>query len=159
MTSSNILPPANISVILKHIPHRYPFLLIDRMLSCEPNKRVRAIKNVNANEWFFAGLSDDRRVMPQLLTLEALAQTAGVLCHYSGMASRIGSSIIFFAGVENCRFERDVVPGCQLVFECTLKRTMRGVAKMTGTAMVDGELVLSSDLTAVVRDVDSFDAS
>ena len=83
-----------------------------------------------------------------------MAQTAGVLCHYSGMMSRIGKSIIFFAGIDHCRFGRDVVPGDRLVLECTLKRTLRGVAKLTGSATVDGELVVASDLTSVIREMD-----
>ncbi len=124
------------------------------MEACEPNKWVRVIKNVSNNDWFFAGLPASRRVMPQMLVLEALAQTAGVLCHYSGMMSRIGKSIIFFAGVEKCKFGRDVMPGDQISLECTLKRSLRGVAKITGSATVDGELVIASDLTSVIRDVD-----
>ena len=155
LTTSSILPPADINEILKHIPHRYPFLLIDRMEACEPGKWVRVIKNVSANDWFFTGVPAERRVMPQMLVLEALAQAAGALCHYSGMMSRIGKSIIFFAGIENCRFGRDVLPGDQVTLECTLKRSMRGVAKLTGTAVVDGELVLASNLTAVIRDMDA----
>lgn len=155
MTTIGTLPSADINEILKHIPHRYPFLLIDRMEACEPNKWVRVIKNVSVNDAFFAGIPPARRIMPQMLVLEALAQAAGVLCHYSGMMSRIGKSIIFFAGIENCRFGRDVVPGNQVVLECTLKRSMRGVAKLTGSATVDGELVLTSDLTAVVREMEA----
>ena len=154
LTNIGTLPPADISEILKHIPHRYPFLLIDRVEACEPNKWVRVIKNVSANDRFFAGIAAERRVMPQMLVLEALAQAAGVLCHYSGMMSRIGKSIIFFAGIDNCRFGRDVVPGQQIVLECTMKRSMRGVAKLTGSVSVEGELVLASDLTAVIREME-----
>jgi len=154
LTTPTTLPPAEISEILRHIPHRYPFLLIDRVLACEPNKWVRAIKNVSTNDNFFAGVASGRRIMPQLLVVEALAQAAGVLCHYSGMMGRVGKSIIFFAGIENCRFGRDVVPGDQVTFECVLKRSMRGVAKLTGSALADGELVLSSELTAVVREME-----
>jgi 3-hydroxyacyl-[acyl-carrier-protein] dehydratase len=139
--------------ILKHIPHRYPFLLIDRMEACQPNKWVRVVKNVTVNDHFFEGVAASNRVMPQVLVIEALAQTAGVLCHYSGMMSRIGKSIIFFAGIENCRFVRDVVPGDRLVLECKLNRSMRGVAKLSGTVHVDGKLVLESDLTAVIREM------
>jgi 3-hydroxyacyl-[acyl-carrier-protein] dehydratase len=155
LTTPSTLPPADINEILKHIPHRYPFLLIDRMEACEPNKWVRVIKNVSNNDRFFADVPDRRRVMPQMLVLEALAQTAGVLCHYSGMMSRIGKSIIFFAGIEGCRFGRDVVPGDRVVLECTMKRSLRGVAKLTGSAMVNGELTVESDLTAVIREMDS----
>ena len=154
MTTSTILPSADINEILKHIPHRYPFLLIDRMEACEPNKWVRVVKNVSVNDWFFAGVPAGRRVMPQMLVLEALAQAAGVLCHYSGMMSRIGKSIIFFAGIENCKFGRDVVPGDRVVLECTLKRSLRGVAKLVGSAAVDGTQVLASDMTAVIREMD-----
>ncbi len=137
------------------MPHRYPFMLIDRMLACEPDRWVKVVKNVSTNDSFFAGVPPSRRVMPQMLVLEALAQTAGVLCHQSGMMSKIGKSIIFFAGVDNCRFGRDVIPGDRIDFECTMKRSMRGVAKMNGTATVDGEVVLSSDLTAVMRQMDA----
>lgn len=154
LTNIGTLPPADIGEILKHIPHRYPFLLIDRMEACEPNKWVRVVKNVSVNDRFFAGIPAAQRVMPQMLVLEALAQTAGVLCHYSGMMSRIGKSIIFFAGIDNCRFGRDVVPGQQIVLECTMKRSMRGVAKLSGTVTVEGDLVLASDLTAVIRDME-----
>ena len=84
------------------------------MLACEPGKWVRVVKNTTAGEWFFAGMPAARRAMPQVLVLEALAQAAGVLCHYSGMMSEIGKAIIFFAGIEDCRFGRDVVPGDQL---------------------------------------------
>ncbi|MFO1323837.1 MAG: 3-hydroxyacyl-ACP dehydratase FabZ [Burkholderiales bacterium] len=153
MTTTSSIPPADIDEILRHIPHRYPFLLIDRMEACEPGKYIRVIKNVSANDWFFAGVAPERRVMPQLLVVEALAQAAGALSYYSGMMSRMGTSIIFFAGIENCTFGRDVVPGDQVTLECTLKRSMRGVAKLTGSASVDGEQVLSSDLTAVIRDM------
>jgi 3-hydroxyacyl-[acyl-carrier-protein] dehydratase len=149
------LPPADINEILKHIPHRYPFLLIDRMEACEPNKWVRVIKNVSNNDWFFAGVPAGRRVMPQMLVLEALAQAAGVLCHYSGMMSRIGQSIIFFAGIEGCRFGRDVIPGDRVVLECTMKRSLRGVAKLTASAVVNGEFTVQSDLTAVIREMDA----
>ncbi|MCC7325398.1 MAG: 3-hydroxyacyl-ACP dehydratase FabZ [Burkholderiales bacterium] len=151
MTTSVALPSADINEILKDIPHRYPFLLIDRIEGCEPNRWVRVIKNVSMNESFFAGQPTNRRVMPQMLVLEALAQAAGVLCHYSGMMDRVEVPIVFFAGIDNCRFERDVKPGAQVVLECTLKRSLRGVAKITGTAAVDGALVVTADMTAVVR--------
>ncbi len=153
MTTPTLLPPSDTAEILKHIPHRYPFLLIDRMEACEPNQWVRVVKNVTHNDEFFAGMPADRRVMPQMLLLESLAQAAGVLCHYSGMMSRIGKTIFFFAGFDKCRFGRDVVPGDQLLLECTMKRAARGVAKIHGRASVDGEMVVESDLTAVIRDM------
>ncbi len=153
--SQAILPPVEISEILEHIPHRYPFLLIDRMEACLPNEWVKVIKNVSANERFFAHVPPSKRVMPQALILEALAQAAGVLCHFSGMMSAGGRSIIFFAGVERCVFRGSVVPGDTLELACTLKRAMRGVAKLSGTAKVAGRVVMESELTAVIRDLDS----
>jgi 3-hydroxyacyl-[acyl-carrier-protein] dehydratase len=128
-------------------------MLIDRMEACEPNKWVRVIKTVSHNDEFFTGVPLDRRFMPQMLLLESLAQASGVLCHYSGMMSRIGKTIFFFAGFDKCHFGRDVVPGDRLILECTMKRAARGVAKLHGRASVDGEMAVESDLTAVIRDV------
>jgi 3-hydroxyacyl-[acyl-carrier-protein] dehydratase len=145
---STTLPPADIGEILRHIPHRYPFLLIDRMQSCEPHRRVHVIKNVAAGEWFFGG--NQCGVMPQLLIVEALAQSAGVLCHFSGLMGE-GKSLIFFAGVENLVCKRDVRAGDTLDLVCTLKRALRGVVKLDGEATVDGEVVLAGELTAVIR--------
>jgi 3-hydroxyacyl-[acyl-carrier-protein] dehydratase len=123
------------------------------MEACEPNQWVRVIKNVSNTDEFFAGMPVDRRVMPHMLLLESLAQAAGVLCHYSGMMSRIGKTIFFFAGLDKCHFGRDVVPGDRLLLECTMKRAARGVAKLHGRASVDGEMAVESDLTAVIRDM------
>ena len=153
MTTPTQIPPSDTAEILKHIPHRYPFMLIDRMEECEPGQWVRVIKNVSHNDEFFSGVSVDRRVMPQMLLLESLAQAAGVLCHYSGMMSRIGKTIFFFAGFDKCRFGRDVVPGDQLHLECTMKRAARGVAKIHGRATINGEMAIESELTAVIRDM------
>jgi 3-hydroxyacyl-[acyl-carrier-protein] dehydratase len=153
VTTPTLIPPSDITEILKHIPHRYPFLLIDRMEACEPNQWVRVIKNVSHNEEYFAGLPVAGRAVPQLLLLESLAQAAGVLCHYSGMMSRIGKTIFFFAGFDKCRFGRDVVPGDQLLLECTMRRAARGVAKIHGRASVEGVMAVESDMTAVIRDM------
>lgn len=144
---------ADINEILKHIPHRYPFLLIDRMEACEPHKWVRVIKNVSNNDWFFAGVPVGRRVMPQMLVLEALAQAAGVLCHYSGLTAEMNRLIIFFAGIENGHFRGDARPGDRIVFECVLKRAMRGVVKLRGKAAIDDNAIVETELTAVIRDM------
>jgi 3-hydroxyacyl-[acyl-carrier-protein] dehydratase len=150
--SISVLPPAEISEILKHIPHRYPFLLIDRMESCAPNQWVRVVKNVSANDWFLSGMSGDARVMPQMLILEALAQSAGVLCHFSGLTAGMRRIIIFFAGIDNARFGGSAVAGDTIVFECTLRRALRGVVKLTGRALVRDQMIVETDLTAVIRD-------
>src|SRR5690242_12049492 len=144
---STILPTADIGEILRHIPHRYPFLLIDRMVSCEPHRRVHVIKNVTAGEWFLGG--PDRRSMPQLLVVEALAQAAGALCHYSGLMGE--NSLIFFAGMEKLDCRHDARIGDTLDLECTLKRALRGVVKLDGVASVSGNVVVQGELTAVIR--------
>lgn len=152
--TATVLPSAPIDAILRNTPHRFPFLLIDRIEACEPGKWVRVIRNVSANDAVMPKVPLAQRVMPQMLVVEALAQAAGALCHYSGMMNTGRRSIMFFAGVDNCRFLRDVYPGDQVILECQLKRAMRGVAKLFGTATVDGVRALEADLTAVVRDID-----
>jgi 3-hydroxymyristoyl/3-hydroxydecanoyl-(acyl carrier protein) dehydratase len=152
MTASDTPLTSTTREIQKHMPHRYPFFLIDRMVGCEPGRWVKVIKNVSNNDQFFAGIPPRERVMPEMLVFEALAQAAGVLCHYSGMVSRIGSMIIFLAGSDYSRFGRGVVPGEQILFECEMVRKKSGVAKLNGRAMVGDEVVLESQLTAVIRD-------
>jgi len=145
------IPSADISEILKHIPHRYPFLMIDRMVACEPNRWIRVVKNVAASEQY--GGAGSRPVMPQMLLVEALAQAAGALCHFSGMMAAARRPIMFFAGVDGCKFGRDAAAGDQILLYCEMKRSLRGVAKLHGTASVGSETILEADLTAVVRDV------
>ena len=150
MTNSST-QTADIVEILKHIPHRYPFLLIDRMEACEPNKSVRVIKNVSNSDVTLMG--GGKGVFPQLLVVEALAQAAGALCYYSGMMSNAPRAIMFFAGVDDCRFGRDAYRGDQIRLDCTLRRSMRGVAKLHGKATIRDEIVVEASLTAVVRNV------
>jgi 3-hydroxyacyl-[acyl-carrier-protein] dehydratase len=152
MTACPVPLTSDTREIQKHMPHRYPFFLIDRMTGCEPGKWVKVIKNVTHNDQFFIGVPRGQRVMPEMLVFEALAQAAGVLCHYSGMVSRIGSMIIFLAGFDHCKFGRGVIPGEQILFECEMVRTKAGVAKLSGRAKVGEEIILESLLTAVIRD-------
>jgi 3-hydroxyacyl-[acyl-carrier-protein] dehydratase len=153
--TSTTLRSADIGEILAHIPHRYPFILIDRMEACEPGKWVRVTKNVTAQEWFFAGIPVENRVMPQMLVVEALAQSSGALCYYSGLMNSVAKPIIFFAGIDKCRFGRPVRPGDQLILECKLRRAMRDVVKVSGLASVNGEMSVELQLTAVIRDMDA----
>jgi len=146
---------ASIADILRHIPHRYPFILIDRMDSCVPGKSVRCVKNVSASEWFFERTGSAERVMPSMLLVEALAQSSGALSHYSGLMTRISKPIIFFAGIDKCVFGRDVRVGDTVILECTLLRALRDVIKVKGVATVDGEMALELILMAVVRDMES----
>lgn len=147
--TANIHRSADINEILRHIPHRHPFLLIDRMEECEPHKRVKVSKNLASNEWFFG----DRPpyAMPQLMVVEALAQTAGVLCHFSGMMSNLERPLIFFAGIDDFKAYGDAFRGDQMTLECELVRALRGVVKVAGSAFVGDRLMLTANLTAVVR--------
>ncbi len=150
----HVLPRAYISDILGEIPHRYPFLLIDRMEACEPGKWVRATKNVSAGDWFFQGTAPSRRVMPQLLLLEALAQAAGILCHFSGLMDNSKKTIVLFATANDTHFYSDARPGEQLAFECHLTRALRGVAKLTGKCCSGERTIMQSTLSAAIRTLD-----
>jgi beta-hydroxyacyl-ACP dehydratase FabZ len=140
----------DIERILEVLPHRYPFLLIDRVLELD-STRVRAIKNVTANESFFVGHFPQKKVMPGVLVVEAMAQACGCM-----MLSQAGSQegkLIYFTGIDNCRFRRPVVPGDQLVLEVELVARRSTVAKMHGRATVDGELVCEADLMSAAVEV------
>jgi 3-hydroxyacyl-[acyl-carrier-protein] dehydratase len=152
---SRALPSADIVEIVRHIPHRFPFLLIDRMEACEPHQWVRVLKNVSHGEVGGHGLAAGPGRFPQLLLVEALAQAAGTLCHFSGMMSTPRRSIMFFAGIDNCRFSGDAVAGDQVILECVLRRALRGVVKLHGKATVEGRILVEADLTAVIRDVEA----
>ena len=153
MTNQRI-GPVDVVEIVRHMPHRYPFIMVDRAIDGEVGKWIRAIKNVTNNETFFAGLPADRRWMPRVLLVEALAQCTGVLCHFSGLSKPEGRTLTFFAGLDHCVFNGTVVPGDQIVFECHLKRAMRGIVKFRGTGAVEKTQVISVELTAALRDRD-----
>ncbi|MBE9609400.1 3-hydroxyacyl-ACP dehydratase FabZ [Chitinilyticum litopenaei] len=140
--------------IMAHLPHRYPFLLVDRVIDLEPGKSVRAIKNVTMNEPFFQGHFPGYPVMPGVLILEALAQAAGVLTFKSIQPAPSPNTILFYAGIDNARFKRQVVPGDQLVLEAEIVASKRGIWKYTARALVDGEIAAEADLMCAQRDVD-----
>jgi 3-hydroxyacyl-[acyl-carrier-protein] dehydratase len=133
----------DIERILELLPHRYPFLLIDRVLELD-GTRVRAIKNVTANESFFVGHFPQKKVMPGVLVVEAMAQAGG--CMMLSLEGPQEGKLIYFTGIDNCRFRRPVVPGDQLVIEVELVARRSTIAKMHGRATVDGELVCEADL-------------
>ena len=137
----------DISEIMTVLPHRYPFLLVDRVLEIE-KERVRAIKNVTYNEPFFCGHFPGQPVMPGVLVVEALAQAGGYLL-FSQVEDREGK-LIYFSGIDNCRFRKPVVPGDQLVFEVEVVAVRRTFAKIHGRALVDGEVVCEADLMSVM---------
>lgn len=136
----------DINAIMRRLPHRYPFLLVDRVLECRKGESIRAIKNVTVNEPFFPGHFPHRPVMPGVIIVEALAQTAGILAFVTAGVIPDESTRFFFVGIDNARFRKPVEPGDQLVLEAKLERTMRGIWKFSATASVDGREVASADL-------------
>jgi 3-hydroxyacyl-[acyl-carrier-protein] dehydratase len=148
------LETLDIAAILHSLPHRYPFLLVDRVLELEPGKRVVALKNVSINEPFFQGHFPGVPVMPGVLIIEALAQAAGILAFRTLDTSPDERALIYFAGIDNARFKRPVVPGDQLVLEAELQRIVRGVGKFTARAKVAGALVAEAEIMAALRKAD-----
>ena len=144
----------DIHQILRKLPHRYPFLLIDRVLEIDKGKRIVALKNVTMNEPYFVGHFPHRPVMPGVLMLEAMAQTAGLLAFADESSVRDPNSVIYFAGIDAARFKRPVEPGDQLVLDVTLDRMKAGVFKFSARATVDGELAVEAQLICTVRRID-----
>jgi len=140
----------DINEIMKLIPHRYPFLLVDRVVEMEAGKRIVALKNVTANEPYFAGHFPGYPVMPGVLMIEALAQAGGVLLYAS--QPELQGRIMYFAGIDNARFRRPVRPGDVLRLEVVFTASKRSLTKMTGRALVDGEVAAEADLSAVVAE-------
>jgi len=143
----------DIGEIRRYLPHRYPFLLVDRVLECVPGERIRAIKNVTANEPFFQGHFPHYPVMPGVLIIEALAQVSVILVYQTLNRLPDDKSVILFAGIDGARFKRQVIPGDQLQLEAKEVRLVRGVGKFDVRATVDGALVAEAQLLAALRDL------
>jgi 3-hydroxyacyl-[acyl-carrier-protein] dehydratase len=141
----------DIHEILKYLPHRHPFLLIDSVIEMEEGKSLVAIKNVTINEPFFVGHFPGRPVMPGVLILEALAQAAGVLAYKSTNTLPSEGVLYYFAGIDNARFRRVVEPGDQLRLEVKVIKSKRDIWKLEGSAHVDGELACSAELLSARR--------
>ncbi len=140
--------------ILKHLPHRYPFLLIDRVVDYEPGKYLVGIKNVTHNEPYFPGHFPTRPIMPGVLILEALAQATGILAFRTTGRIPDESSLYYFVGIDKARFKQPVEPGDQLRLEVEYVKQMRGIWKFIGKATVDGKSVCSADLMCAEREVE-----
>ena len=143
----------DINMIERLLPHRYPMLLVDRVLDWEAGKFMRAVKNVTINEPYFAGHFPGYPVMPGVLVVEAMAQVAGLLTMLSGFARRDGSQLVLFADIDDARFKRQVVPGDTLQLEATLERAVRGIGRFQTRASVGDQLVCEARLLAAIRDV------
>jgi len=143
--SAPVSLPIDIAAIRQMLPHRYPFLLIDRVVEFESGKRVLGYKNVSANEAYFQGHFPDRPVMPGVLVIEALAQAGGVLTqltHGGGIEGRLS----YLVKIDNAKFSRMVVPGDRLDLEVTIRREIRNMTQYCGTASVDGQQVACADI-------------
>jgi 3-hydroxyacyl-[acyl-carrier-protein] dehydratase len=140
----------DINQILKMLPHRYPFLLVDRILELEPGKTVKALKNISMNEPQFTGHFPEYPIMPGVLILEALAQTAALLT-FSGGIEKDDESVYFFVGIDNARFKKPVTPGDQLILNATCERSKGGIWKFKTFATVDDSVVTEADLMCAIR--------
>jgi 3-hydroxyacyl-[acyl-carrier-protein] dehydratase len=138
--------------IMEHLPHRYPFLLIDRVLSCDPGTELIALKNVTVNEPFFSGHFPRFPVMPGVLIVEAMAQAAAILAFKSFDLERSANSVYLFVGIDKARFKKPVTPGDQLIIKTQIVRNVRGIWKFTGQALVDDALVSQASLMCTMRD-------
>jgi len=136
----------DIHEILDHLPHRYPFLLVDKVVDYKPGEYLIGVKNVSFNEPFFTGHFPQRPVFPGVLIMEALAQATGLLAFKTQGKKPDGSSLYYFAGIDNCRFKQPVEPGDQLFLEVKLLTTKRNIWKFSAEAKVDGKIVASAEL-------------
>jgi len=143
----------DIHKILDMLPHRYPILLVDRVLEIELNQRIRAVKNVTINEPFFTGHFPHRPVMPGVMMLEALAQAAALLTFESQGIRSDDKSVYYFVGIDNARFKRPVEPGDQLILEVSIQRARAGIYKFKAQGLVDGEVAVDAELMCTMRQV------
>ena len=145
----------NIKEILDTLPHRYPFILVDKVLELIPNKKIQAVKNVTINEEFFIGHFPYYPVMPGVLIIEALAQAAGILSFKSMNESANEESLYFFVGIDNCRFKRPVGPGDILALNVQIEKVKGGVWKYQATAEVEQKVCAQAQLMCALRKIDS----
>jgi 3-hydroxyacyl-[acyl-carrier-protein] dehydratase len=136
----------DIQAILERLPHRYPFLLVDRVLECLPGKHIRALKNVSVNEPFFPGHFPRHPVMPGVLIIEALAQAAGILCFVTANVIPDDSTRFYFVGIDKARFRKPVVPGDQLLLTAQVERSLKGIWRFSTTALVEDREVAHADI-------------
>lgn len=141
----------DIHEILNYLPHRYPFLLVDKVLSLEEGKEITAVKNVTINEPFFPGHFTYYPVMPGVLVVEAMAQAAAILSFKTMGSKPSDDSVYYFAGIDNVRFKKPVSPGDQLILKVKIDRIMRGIWKYSGQALVDDVVVAEAELLCTLK--------
>jgi 3-hydroxyacyl-[acyl-carrier-protein] dehydratase len=143
----------DINQIKEYLPHRYPMLLVDRVLNWESGKTITAIKNVTANESFFSGHFPNKPVMPGVLMIEAMAQTAALLSFLTADLKPDDNTVVYFLGIDNARFKKAVGPGDQLKFVVEIVKVTRGIWKYKAYAYVDDQLAVEADLMCTIRTV------
>jgi len=151
VTTAATTKTLGINEIKEYLPHRYPLLLVDRVLDYELGKTITAIKNVTVNEEFFNGHFPHKPVMPGVLMIEALAQTAAILSFKTMDVKPDENSVVYFVGIDNARFKRPVEPGDQLKMDIEILRVSRGIWKYKATASVDGKVAVEADLMCTIR--------
>jgi 3-hydroxyacyl-[acyl-carrier-protein] dehydratase len=144
----------NIHEILDYLPHRYPFVLIDRVLSLEVGKEIVAVKNVTINEPFFPGHFPYHPVMPGVLIVEAMAQAAAVLSFKTMDAKPSEDSVYYFAGIDSARFKKPVSPGDQIILNVKIDRILKGIWKYQGVAKVDGNVVAEASMMCILKEIE-----
>ena len=144
----------DIHQILEHLPHRYPFLLIDRVLDVVPGERIKALKNVSINEPFFPGHYPHHPVMPGVLIVEAMAQAAAILSFKTLGGKPDDKTVYYFVGIDGARFKKPVSAGDQLVIEVSILANKRGIWKFAAKATVDGQVATEAELMCTVRPVE-----
>jgi len=144
----------DIHEILNHLPHRYPFVLVDRVISYEVGKEITAIKNVTINEPFFPGHFPYHPVMPGVLIIEAMAQAAAIVSFKTMDSKPSDDSVYYFAGIDKARFKKPVSPGDQLVLNVKIDRILRGIWKYSGTASVDGSVVAEAEFMCILKAIE-----
>ena len=143
----------DIHEILDHLPHRYPFILVDRVISMELGKEITAIKNVTINEPYFPGHFSYHPVMPGVLIVEALAQAAALLSFKTMDTKPTEDSVYYFAGIDNARFKKPVNPGDQIVLHVKIDRVLKGIWKYSGRATVDNEVVAEANMMCILKEI------
>jgi 3-hydroxyacyl-[acyl-carrier-protein] dehydratase len=151
--TDNIDTSMDIHQILDHLPHRYPFVLVDRVLSLEIGKEITAVKNVSINEPFFPGHFPYHPVMPGVLIVEAMAQAAAILSFKTMRIKPTDDAVYYFAGIDNARFKKPVSPGDQIILKVSIDRILRGIWKYKGVALVDDAVVAEAEMMCILKEI------
>ena len=145
----------DVNEVLRHLPQRYPIIMVDRVKECEPGKRIVAVKNVSANEPYFPGHFPHRPIMPGVLILEAMAQTAGVLVFRTQGTMPDERTVYYYVGIDNARFKKPVLPGDQLELEVHYDRQLRGISRFNCWARVDGQVVAEATILCAMQAIEA----